>query len=50
MSGILTGSGAPSIAFVTGVNAEMFGQFFLLLGSLCGAIVPAPGFKSAIWE
>ena len=34
MSGILTGSGAPSIAFVTGVNAEMFGQFFLLLGSL----------------
>jgi hypothetical protein len=34
VSGIETGTGAPSIAFVTGVDAEMFGQLFLLLGSL----------------
>jgi hypothetical protein len=27
-------SGAPTIAFITGVDADMFGQLFLLLGSL----------------
>jgi hypothetical protein len=30
----MTVSPPPSIAFVTGVDAEMFGQLFLLLGSL----------------
>jgi hypothetical protein len=31
VSGIETATGAPSVAFVTGVDAEMFGQLFLLL-------------------
>jgi hypothetical protein len=30
----MTASAAPTIAFITGVNADMFGQFFLLHGSL----------------
>ena len=30
----ISSNAGPTIAFVTGVNAEMFGQLFLLLGSL----------------
>jgi hypothetical protein len=34
MTSSIPASGAPTIAFITGVDADMFGQFFLLLGSL----------------
>jgi hypothetical protein len=34
MTGPIPSSTAATIAFVTGVDADMFGQFFLLLGSL----------------
>jgi hypothetical protein len=34
MTGPAPSRATPSIAFVTGVDANMFGQFFLLLGSL----------------
>ena len=34
MTSSISSSGAPTIAFITGVDADMFGQFFLLLGSL----------------
>jgi hypothetical protein len=56
----MTGSPVPSIAFVTRVDAEMFGQLFLLLGSLrrnspgvwlyvCDlGLDQAPGFKRAL--
>jgi hypothetical protein len=34
MTSRISSSGAPTIAFITGVDADMFGQLFLLLGSL----------------
>ena len=34
MTSSISSSGAPTIAFITGVDADMFGQLFLLLGSL----------------
>ena len=34
MTGPISSNAVRTIAFITGVNADMFGQFFLLLGSL----------------